>query len=133
MAPARRFSELVCWQLSDGLKLAVYEICRRPDVLRDLRFCSQFRDAAASAPRNIAEGFGRRTHKDFAHFLDVTRGSLHECEQHLKDAVDRGYLTSAESAALVSLARRAGGATAGLQRYLRSTPDVPPQKPQRGR
>jgi four helix bundle protein len=100
----------------------------------DLKFCDRFRDAAASAPQNIAEGFGRRTHGEFADFLDVARGSLRECEQHLKDGVDRGHVSPEEAARLTSLARRAGGATAGLQRHLRNTPDPYPKPPQpRGR
>jgi four helix bundle protein len=119
MAGARHFRELVCWQLSRELKIAMYQFLERPQVKRDFRFCSQVRDAAASAPRNIAEGFGRRTHADFAHFLDVARASLGECQNHLQDAVDRSYLSPDEFNNLNTLAERACGAVAGLQRHLR--------------
>jgi len=97
----------------------MYQFLERPQVKRDFRFCSQVRDAAASAPRNIAEGFGRRTHADFAHFLDVARASLGECQNHLQDAVDRSYLSPDEFNNLNTLAERACGAVAGLQRHLR--------------
>ena len=86
---------------------------------RDLKFYDQLRDSAASAPRNIAEGFGRRSHPDFARFLDVARGSLGECQNHLLDAMDRGYLTEVDFASLNTLSERACGAIAALQRYLR--------------
>ncbi|MBI4203634.1 MAG: four helix bundle protein [Betaproteobacteria bacterium] len=119
MAGARHFRELVCWKLACELKIALYSFVERPQVQRDFRFCSQVRDAAASAPRNIAEGFGRRTHADFAHFLDVARASLGECQNHLQDAVDRGYLSGDDFETLNTLAERACGAVAGLQRYLR--------------
>jgi four helix bundle protein len=101
------------------LKLGIYRLSEQPNVKRDFRFCDQIRDAAASAPRNIAEGFGRRSHADFARFLDVARGSLAECQNHLHDAVDRGYLDAAEFTRLNSISERAAAAVARLQRYLR--------------
>ena len=87
----------------------------------DLRFRGQLTDAAAGAPRTIAEGFGRRTHAEFARYLDFARGSLMECQNHLRDAADRRYITLEERDHLTILAKRAGGAVAALQRYLRST------------
>ena len=119
MAGAKHFRELICWQLAREFKLRVYELSDASEVKKDLRFRDQLRDAAASAPRNIAEGFGRRTPRDFARFLDVARGSLMECQNRLQDAVDRKYLTLEDFASLETLARRACGSIAGLQRYLR--------------
>jgi four helix bundle protein len=119
MPGARHFRELQCWQLSNELKLGVYRLSDQPQVKGDGRFYDQIRDAAASAPRNIAEGFGRRSHADFARFLDVARGSLAELQNHLQDAVDRGYLDVGEFERLNSLSERAAAATARLQRYLR--------------
>jgi four helix bundle protein len=122
VAGARHFTELDCWKLADELKVAPYRFSNRRAVQRDLSYREQLREAAASAPRNIAEGFGRRTNVDFARFLDIARGSLMECQNHLKDGVDRGHLDSTESAALISLAKRASGAVAALQRHLRRPP-----------
>ena len=119
VAGARHSRELHCWQLSNELKLGIYLLSDRPEVKRDFCFHDQIRDAAASAPRNIAEGFGRRSHADFARFLDVARGSLAESQNHLQDAVDRGYLDPIEYAQLNSISERAAAATARLQRYLR--------------
>jgi four helix bundle protein len=119
MAGAKHFRELVCWQLAQELKLAIYELIESPTIKRDLRFCDQIREAARSGPRNIAEGFGRRTHREFAMFLDVAPGSLMECQNHLQDAVDRKFLSPAEFTPLNSLAQRTCGAVARLQRYLR--------------
>jgi len=110
---------LDCWKLATELKLGIYDVLERPHVRTDLDFCKDARDAARSAPANIAEGFGRRTDPDFAHFLDIARGSLNECRNHLGDARDRNYINEDERSALDSLACRAVGAVAGLQRYLR--------------
>jgi four helix bundle protein len=122
VAGAKHFQEFDCWQLANELKLAIYRLAERPAVARDVRFCEQIRDAAASAPRNIAEGFGRRSHADFSRFLDIARGSLNECQNHLHDAFDRRYVSQTERDQLTIVAKRASGAVAALQRYLRRKP-----------
>jgi hypothetical protein len=85
MAGARDFTELTCLQLAEDLKLETYRLCRRPAIHRDREFRDQWLDAAASAPRNIAEGFGRHTHREFARYLSIARASLFECRQHIRD------------------------------------------------
>ena len=119
MAGVRRFEDLDCWKLANELKLGIYDVLERPHVTIDRDFCDDARDAARSGPSNIAEGFGRRTDPDFARFLDIARGSLNECRNQIGDARDRNYINEAERSALDSLASRAVGAVAGLQRYLR--------------
>jgi four helix bundle protein len=119
VAGVRHFTELECWQLASELKREIYRLTDQPGVKRDARYCEQIRDAAAGAPRTIAEGFARRTHADFARFLDMSRSSLTECQNHLLDGVDRHHLAQDECDRLVVLAKRACGAVAALQRYLR--------------
>lgn len=58
--------------------------------------CDQIRRAAVSVPSNIAEGYGRETHKDFAHFLSLSKGSLYELDTQLDLAVDLGYISKDE-------------------------------------
>lgn len=52
----------------------------------------QLRRAVVSIPSNIAEGFGRDSHKDFAHFLIQARGSLFETETQLEIAARQSYI-----------------------------------------
>ena len=60
------------------------------------------RRAAVSIPSNIAEGKGRRTTKDFIHFLYVARGSLNELATQIKLAKRIGYLTPEDYSALIA-------------------------------
>ena len=74
----------------------VYEIINRFPAEERFALCDQLRRAVVSVPSNIAEGFGRETHKDFAHFLVQARGSLYEVETQLEIAVRRGYVNDGD-------------------------------------
>jgi four helix bundle protein len=126
MAAARSFTELDAWKLSNQLKLGVYDLIRLGDASRDLEFRNQIRNAAASAPRNIAEGFGRYVPREFAQYLRVANGSLMETSNHLQDGVDRRYFRPEQIAELQLLAKRASAATTRLIKYLQhATPPNP--------
>jgi four helix bundle protein len=43
---------------------------------------------------NIAEGFARRSDKDFAYFLNISRSSAAEVQSHLYVAMDQEYIAS---------------------------------------
>jgi hypothetical protein len=55
---ARSFTDLHAWQLANELKRGVYGLIDSTRARHDAKFSDQIRDAAASALRNIAEGFG---------------------------------------------------------------------------
>ncbi len=122
---ARRHQDLIAWQLADALKGRVYELTQAPRIQRDFTFSNQIRDAASSATRNIAEGFGRYRHKEFAQFASIARASVHEVRDLLNDGVHRRYWSTTDVSNDITLCYRASKAMAGLIRYLRSTPDDP--------
>ena len=80
MAGARHFTELIVWQLADELRRATLALTDRPAFRRDLKLHSQTEDAVNSACRNMAEGFGCETHREFARFLRIARRSLNELQ-----------------------------------------------------
>ncbi len=120
---AKDFTELVAWQLSDELRRLMLSIVARPAVARDFRYCDQCKGAARSAPNNIAEGFGRYRHREFARFLYIAMGSLQETRDHLIDGHNSGYITDEEYARGVRLVKRAKAACASFAEYLKNTPD----------
>jgi four helix bundle protein len=125
---ARHYSELDAWQLANELKLRVYGLTDSGSVTRDFKFRDQLREAAASGPSNIAEGFGRYKPRQFRQFLDIAIASLTETSNHLCDGVDRKHFTAKDIAPLLPLAQRAKGAAIGLKAYLK---DAEPPEPGR--
>lgn len=117
MAAAKEFTELMAWQRADELERFVQEIIKRPVLARDARYCQQVADAAASAPRNIAEGFGRFAPTQFANFLRIAIGSELETQNHILKAWQRGAITDEEHCVGVVLCKRAVSAAVGLRRY----------------
>jgi four helix bundle protein len=93
MSFAETFEDFKIWQASRTLCNSVYDVVSK---LHDCDFKSQVQRAAVSV-MNIAEGFERRTKKDFAHFLDISKGSAGEVRSMLYLAEDRSYI-SAETA-----------------------------------
>jgi four helix bundle protein len=79
----------------------------------------QIRRAAISVPSNIAEGKGRHSDKEFAHFLCNARGSLLELETQLILAEELEYLSEAEGKRISALAECVGRALGGLINSLR--------------
>lgn len=113
---AERFEDLRIWQQSRLLVAEVY---------RDLRGCGDhgFRDqiqrAALSVMNNIAEGFERRTRRDFAHFLDLAKGSAGEVRSMTHAADDLGYLSRESAERLREACFVLAGGIAALARRLR--------------
>ena len=68
---------------------------------------------------NVAEGFGRKTSKDFAHFLDQARGSALEVQSLLYVACDLNYIAPVEFDRLYGMASEVLALIAGLTSYLR--------------
>jgi four helix bundle protein len=92
-------------------------------VSKDFKYRDQIRDSSASAPRNIAEGFGRFGARDSARFYEIARASLMETRNHLFDGRDRGYLADNLYFRLNNLARAASKATTNFIRSRRRDAD----------
>ena len=94
--------KLQVWQLAIDLAEKVYEITNKFPKQEMYGLADQMRRAAVSIPSNIAEGKGRRTTKDFIHFLYVAQGSLNELATQIKLARRIGYLTPEDYSALIT-------------------------------
>jgi four helix bundle protein len=133
MAAARSHKDLICWQRAYELKLQVYELLRRGTVTQDFDFRDQLKESASSAPRLIAEGFGRYYPAEFSKYLRFANGELKETVESLDDGVDRRHFTKDQVIPLQRLAKRSSKAASRLIAYL-ATADAPNKlPPRRGR
>ncbi len=121
MAGFKRFEDIEAWQIGRELNLEVYAVTARGAFARDFGLRDQIRRASVSVSSNIAEGFARRTPKDFARFLSIARASAAEVCSQLYLALDLDYIDQADSDRLYRLAQRVGGSCGALIRYLRSS------------
>ena len=118
-----RFEDLVAWQLAVRLRQIAHQYCEKPAIKRNRRFHDNLSDAASSGPRNIAEGHGRKYHREFARFAIIARGSEKEVLESFAEALERGYINAAEFDAGDHAARKALKVLNGLIAYLEATPD----------
>jgi len=117
MSFAQRFEELEIWQQARALNKNVYTLLRKCD---DYSFRDQMRRASLSVMNNISEGFERRTKKDFAHFLDLAKGSAGEVRSMTFAAEDIGILDKAAAEQLRSECETLSRRIAGFQKHLRA-------------
>ena len=132
VAGANRFEDLLSWQRMHELNVEVWKATEHGPVARDFDFRNEIRDAADSAERNVAEGFGRFNPPQFVNFLDFSRASALETKSLLKKGLAVGYFKSDDATRLGSLADRGLQAVARFQRYLRS-PEAKPNAARRYR
>jgi four helix bundle protein len=117
MSFAESFEDLKVWQRARVLANQTYDTFAK---CREYAFRDQIQRAATSVMNNIAEGFERRTKKDFAHFLDLAKGSAGEVRSMLYLGEDRGYITAKDSEPLRAdykeLSKSIGALAASLRR-----------------
>jgi four helix bundle protein len=116
-----KYQDLQCWQLANELKREVYALVNNSSARHDLKFRDQIIDSARSGTRNIAEGFGRYHHPEFARFLGFAKASILETHNHVGDGCDSGYWSATDGDRVQALAVRASDATTGLIGYLSRT------------
>jgi len=90
------YRELIVWQKAKNLVRVVYGLVKTLPAEERYALGDQIRRAVVSIPSNIAEGHGRASNKDYAHFLSIARGSLYETMTQLEIAQDLGYVKSLE-------------------------------------
>lgn len=116
-----RFEDLECWQEARKLTNLVYEAVRqKSNFQKDWRLAGQIQEAAGSVMANIAEGFTRRSNKEFVQFLFVAMASAAEVQSHLYIALDQSYLSKESFDSIYAQASKVSRMISGLIKYLRT-------------
>ena len=93
MAKINRFEDLICWQKARIIMQEIYFITKKGEFSKDYSLKDQTRRAGISVMLNIAEGFCRKSHKEFKQFLFFAHGSVGEIQSALYVALDQQYIT----------------------------------------
>ena len=88
------YRNLLFWQKSMDIVTRIYSITSSFPREEQFGLSSQLRRAAVSIPANIAEGCGRESNKDYAHFMRIAIGSLCELECELMIAGKLNFIDS---------------------------------------
>ena len=75
-----KFEDILSWQKGKMLTIEIYKTFENS---RDFGYKSQIERASVSIMNNIAEGFERRSNKEFRHFLFIAKGSCGEVRSML--------------------------------------------------
>ena len=86
------FRNLICYQKGRVLVKEVYALVKVFPVEEKYALGDQLRRAIVSVTSNIAEGSGRQSFKDQAHFLELSYGSLMEVMSQLDLALDLNFI-----------------------------------------
>ena len=121
MGKISRFEDIEAWKKARKLVSDLYEVTNSGKFSRDYALRDQIRRAATSIMLNIAEGFARRTDKEFSQFLFVAHGSLAEVQSVLYIAVDQKYIDEPLFKELYERSAEISRMLSGLIKYLRNT------------
>ena len=86
------FRNLICYQKGRVLVKEVYALVNAFPVEEKYALGDQLKRAIVSVTSNIAEGSGRQSFKDQAHFLELSYGSLMEVMSQLDLALDLNFI-----------------------------------------
>jgi four helix bundle protein len=88
----KNYQELKVWQKAYALCLVIYQMTTKYPSEEKYGLSSQLKRAAVSVPSNIAEGYGRKSIREYIQFLYVAYGSICEIETQLLLTKDLKYI-----------------------------------------
>lgn len=105
----------------------VYEVTDQFPARERYGLAQQLRRAAVSISSNIAEGYGRKTHRQTFSFLENALGSTFEVESQIELALRLRLLTPEQHQSLNQRVASVGRGLEALMRHVRDDPHEPPR------
>ena len=90
------FEDLYIWQKAVEYAKEIYLITGKKELKSDFGLKDQMRRASISISTNIAEGFERRSRKEYLNFLNIAKGSAGEMRSLIYVACEIGYIDETE-------------------------------------
>jgi len=92
----KQFEEIEAWKKARELTKKIYGVSSKSNFNQDWTLKDQIRRAAISVMSNIVEGFDSGFNAEFIRFLNMSRRSASEVQNHLYIALDQNYITDDE-------------------------------------
>jgi four helix bundle protein len=125
---ANTYRDLKVWKRSIDLAEKIYRLTAAFPATELYGLSAQMRRASVSIASNIAEGWGRRSRKDYGKFVLIARGSNDELQTQLVIAERLGFGDNALIAEAAALSDEIGRMLGGLHKFLQ-TPKKPAIEP----
>ncbi|MCW3786555.1 four helix bundle protein [Plebeiibacterium sediminum] len=110
-----RFEDIIAWQKAKELTVTIYIKLK---TCKDYSLKDQIQRASVSIMNNVAEGFERKSNKEFIYFLYVAKGSCAEVRSMLYLALELNILEEDETNELISLSIEISRMLSGLIKTL---------------
>ena len=120
MATIKSFEELIIWQEARKFANDIYKLTKKYPQEEMYGLISQMRRSAVSIMSNIAEGFDRRTTREFISFLVIARASISEVQNNLYISLDLNYINTENFQTNYDYAQKIAKLINGLITYLKS-------------
>ena len=111
-----KFEEILSWQKARILTISIYKTF---EDSKDFAFKNQIERAAVSIMNNIAEGYERKSNKEFSYFLFVAKGSCAEVRSMLYLAKDLEKVNKTEFEEFYNLSLEISKLLSGLIKTLK--------------
>ena len=116
-----RFEDIEAWQEARRLVSMVYDAIKaNEEFKKDYRLVGQIQGAAVSSMSNIAEGFSRKSNKEFIQYLYISKSSAAEVQSHLYVALDQNYISRQAFDKIYAQAEKVSKMDSGFIKYLTS-------------
>ena len=116
--PKYSYKNLKAYKESKKLVKQVYALLKKFPKEETYALCDQLRRAVISVPSNIAEGSGRTSAKDQAHFFEMAFGSLMEVDCQIDIAKDLGYVSLDEHETVTIQISQVAALLSGMRRKI---------------
>ena len=91
MSYIKSYKELIVWQKAIELVREIFRLTGKFPKSELYGLVSQMRRASVAIPSNIAEGYGRRSRKEYTQFYSIAYGSGLELETQIFISKDLGF------------------------------------------
>jgi len=106
-----RFEDLDVWKRSARLSAEIYKYFQ---TSKDFGFKDQITRSSLSVPSNIAEGYERKSNKEFINFLSYAKGSCGELRTQIYIGIKINYIEKETGILWVKEAEEISRMIAGL-------------------